>query len=424
MHMADVHLGYAQYGSSNRYNDFYKSFSAAVTDALQERVDAVIIAGDMFHQRSLSPQTLLQAAVELDRLKLADIPAVAVIGNHEQAHYRDQVSWLEYLAGRGLLTLLNASYAKEERNLILVPHDGASGSYVDIAGIRIYGIRYYGAALSRVIADTAAALAAEPATERPAFTMLVTHGGLDGIVPNFAANLTREGLAPLRPYVDYLALGHIHRPYREEGWIFNPGSLEPNSFAEAECRGGVFLVDVDTARDPRIEIESRSYATRPFVRLSLTVSEFGSPDELFAGVEKHLSAQRTTHDRRPVVEYNLEGVLHFDRGALTTDRIEALINAALSPVVLRVRNRTVPAEYEVRADGGQISRADLETQILSDLIMREARYREHAGRWAGLIRDIKQLALERTSPETIADHLRAGMTQIAELERTHADHPN
>jgi DNA repair protein SbcD/Mre11 len=357
MHIADVHLGYAQYGSSERYNDFYRSFAAAIDDALQEHVDLVIIAGDLFHQRSLSPQTLLQAAHELERLRDAAIPIVAVIGNHEQAHYRDQFSWLDYLAGRRLLILLHAKYENSE--LCLAPHNGQSGSYVDIAGMRIYGMRYAGAVTPRLVADAAQALSRQSAADKPAFTVFVTHAGLDGIVPNFAANITREQLACLRPLVDYLALGHIHKPFQEEGWIFNPGSLEPNSFPEAEYEGGALLVDVNTTREPRIVITPRRYAIRPFVRLPLAVSAFESPDALYAGVEAYLSGQGRTYKKRPVVELSLEGVLHFDRQSLNLDRIEASLQKALNPIVARVRNRTATAEYEVRGSAGQLSRSEL-----------------------------------------------------------------
>ena len=420
MHIADVHLGYAQYGSSERYNDFYRSFSAAISDALHEQVDLVIIAGDLFHQRTLSPQTLLQGAHELERLRDASIPVIGVIGNHEQPHYRDKFSWLDYLAGRRLLTLLNPRYVDDE--LALTPHDGQSGSYVDVAGMRVYGMRYAGAVTPRLVADAAVVLSQQPASEKPAFTMLVAHAGLDGIVPNFGANITREQLAVLHPHVDYLALGHIHKPYQEDGWIFNPGSLEPNSFPEVEYRGGAFLVDVDTEREPRIDITARRYATRPFVRLTLDVGEFESPDALYAGVEVHLAAQRDAYEKRPVVELSLEGILHVDRKSLSMDRIEATLQETLNPIAGRVRNRATPAEYEMSAGAGQLSRSELEAQVLADLLARDARYRKHAARWATLVREMKQMALERNSPETIATHLRAGIDEIAQLEDAHADH--
>ena len=30
-------------------------------------------------------------------------------------------------------------------------------------------------------------------------------------------------LMPIRPYADYVALGHIHKPFEMDAWIHNPG---------------------------------------------------------------------------------------------------------------------------------------------------------------------------------------------------------
>jgi len=424
MHIADVHLGYAQYGSSNRYNDFYHSFAKAIDTALEERVDFVIIAGDLFHQRILSPQTLLQAAHELERLKGATIPVVGVMGNHERPHYTHKVSWLDYLAGRGLMILLRPHYVESEeaeKDLVFASYQNMEGGYVDLGEVRLYGIGYSGASMSRLIPDAAATLGQMHETGRPAFTILVTHAGLEGIIPNFAADLTREQIAMLRPHVDYLALGHIHKPHQEEGWVFNPGSLEPNSTTEVDYRGGALLVDVDTDRDPVIQTESRQFSDRPFVRLYFSVSEHESPEALYAGIEAHLAGQDQAYDKRPVVQYVLEGVLHFDRQSLDMYRVETMIQQSFNPITTRVQNSTAPAEYEVATGSGQISRAELESQVLSDLIARDARYREHAGQWANTMREMKRMALERNSPDTIVEHLRAESNRIIELEPAHAD---
>ena len=424
MHIADVHLGYAQYGSSNRYNDFYHSFAKAIDTALKEEVDFVIIAGDLFHQRILSPQTLLQAAHELERLNRATIRVVGVMGNHERPHYTHRVSWLDFLAGRGLMILLRPHYVENgeaDKDLVFAPYQNMEGGYVDLGAVRVYGIGYAGASMSRLIPDAVLTLGRMHEAGRPAFTILVTHAGLEGIIPNFAADLTREQIAMLRPHVDYLALGHIHKPHQEEGWVFNPGSLEPNSTTEVDYRGGALLIDLDTDRDPVIQTESRQFSDRPFVRLYFSVSEYESPEALYAGIEAHLAEQNQSYDRRPVVQYVLEGLLHFDRQSLEMYRVETMIQQSFNPITTRIQNSIAPAEYEVTAGSGQISRAELESGVLSDLIARDARYRGHAGQWANTMREMKRMALERNSPDTIVEHLRAESNRIIELEPAHAD---
>jgi exonuclease SbcD len=103
LHFSDVHLGYQQYNHKERFNDFGRAFLHIVGQAIAERVDFVILGGDLFQKRAIDPPTLVQAMEGLGRLKEAGIPVAAVEGNHEHAHYRDVFSWMEFLADRGYL---------------------------------------------------------------------------------------------------------------------------------------------------------------------------------------------------------------------------------------------------------------------------------------------------------------------------------
>ena len=107
LHLSDVHLGYQQYNCKERFNDFGRAFLHIVDRAISERVDFVVLAGDLFQKRAIDPPTLLQAIEGLSRLKGAGIPVAAVEGNHERAHYRDVFSWMDFLADRGYFALLN-----------------------------------------------------------------------------------------------------------------------------------------------------------------------------------------------------------------------------------------------------------------------------------------------------------------------------
>ena len=51
LHCADIHLGYNQYNSPERGNDFASAFFAVIDTAIAEQVDFVILAGDLFHKR-------------------------------------------------------------------------------------------------------------------------------------------------------------------------------------------------------------------------------------------------------------------------------------------------------------------------------------------------------------------------------------
>ena len=48
IHAADLHLGYRQYGLAERFNDFSRVFRHIVDQAIEQQVDFVLLAGDLF----------------------------------------------------------------------------------------------------------------------------------------------------------------------------------------------------------------------------------------------------------------------------------------------------------------------------------------------------------------------------------------
>ncbi len=411
LHLSDVHLGYQQYNHKERFNDFGRAFLHVVNQAVAERVDFVILGGDLFQKRAIDPPTLVQAMEGLGRLKEAGIPVAAVEGNHEHAHYRDVFSWMEFLADRGYLALLNPTI--QEGKVILTPWDGVQGAYLDLAGgVRIYGVKYYGASTARVVEGLVEALGDTDHHDLE-YSVLMLHAGLEGVLPNYSAVLTHAQVAPLHAYVDYLALGHIHKPFEREDWIYNPGSPETCSVDEvAWPERGYYLVEVDTAQTPKHRARLIRNPRRAFLRLELNVDSCASPAALYVAVERCVKAEagRYTGDQ-PVVELALEGVLPFHHHELDVKQLESIVQAALDPLLVRIANRSVPTEYEVGGDEAK-PRAELEREVIEDLVERDARYRPAAADWTDVILDVKRMALEGTSPEGIVEYLEAAVRKI------------
>lgn len=412
-HLADLHLGYEQYHCPERYRDFFQTFRRAVSDILKERVDFVLIAGDLFHQRVISPMTLILAQRELQRLKEAGIPVVGVMGNHEQPHYRQDHSWLDFLAAQDLLILLRPHYQGEK--LVLQHYQDGVGGYVDLGDVRIYGTGYHGAAAPRVFADLTARLEELHAERRPPFTILLAHAEVEGMLVRGAGthvSLTHYQLAPLRPHIDYLALGHVHKPVQQDDWLFNPGALEPNSFDESQHPGGVFFVEVEIGRPHAIRAEHRRYARRPFIRRRLDVTPFQTPEELYEALRRQLQADAEQFPIPPAVEYSLDGLLHFPSSALQMDIVTELIQQRYQPLVSPVHLRAMPAEYVVHAPPEHLSRAEMEQQVIQELLQRDGRFQGDAEQWAGIFRELKEQVLERQSAEEIIQQLRRSASSL------------
>jgi DNA repair protein SbcD/Mre11 len=220
----------------------------------------------------------------------------------------------------------------------------------------------------------------------------------------------------LRPYVDYLALGHIHKPYSFDHWIYNPGSPESCSVTEAVWEErGYFLVNVDTAS--LVEESGKHNATlhanprRTFHRLTIKTDLLQSPLELYDHCReflqrkaRDLGVRQLTAAQRPVVELQLSGVLPFERSALDLEALEKLVQETFSPLVGLVKNFTRSPELVV--EGSELlSRAELERKVLIELLERDVRYRPQSEAWAALTLTMKQLALSGADANTILTEL-------------------
>jgi exonuclease SbcD len=419
MHIADIHLGYQQYGSRERFDDFSRVFLHIIQQAIDGKIDFLLVAGDLFEKRTVDPLAMRVAVEGFRLLREADIPVVVVEGNHERAHYRDQYSWLDFLDGLGYLHLLNPRF--EKGRAILEPYGEEGGAYLDLpGGIRVYGLKYYGASTGKVFGLFAEALA-EIDDGDVQFTILMAHAGLEGQLPRYSGTLTHNDLAPLRGQIDYLALGHIHKPYAVEDWIYNPGSAETWSIEEtAWPERGCFLVEMQLDGNAEHEAQLLTIPRRPFHRFRLEVDALTEPNVLYDAVHGLLQreARGVARDPSSVVELTLSGVLPFSRFDLDLDHVKDLIDEAWSPLVTRVRNMTTPAEFEVAVDV-EASRPELERAIVRELLERDARYRPAAEEWTQVALDVKRLVLEGSTAETVVDHLRrarAELTTIGEGE--------
>ncbi len=317
VHTADVHLGYRQYNSEERAIDFAQAFLEVVKFAVERKVDFVLIAGDLFHKKSdIDPLTLTQATKALEKAKKAGIPVIAVEGNHDSTYFRDTFSWLDYLARSGLVINLKPSF--EDGRMIVEEWDGESGAFVDLDGVRIYGMKYYGALTERMLEEYARRI------RKNGFTVFMAHVGVEGYV-NMYGCINSTKLHRLRGKVDYVALGHIHKSFVEKDFVFNPGSLETCDVSELEYRRGFFYVEYDGELRYRL-VENRR---RDFVILSY---EMNSPD--YEELRRFLMERRT--GLRPVVDLTIKATRTV-RKMVDEDRVRRIVEEVFDPIVVRLR---------------------------------------------------------------------------------------
>lgn len=420
LHLADCHLGKWQYNHKERYNDFGRAFVHIVDAAIGANVDFVVLAGDLFEKRSIDARTLNQAMHGLEKLARHNIPCLAVEGNHERAYVSEQVGWLEFLAVRELLILLDAPFVNGEAQLSR--YANRRGSYYEpTTGLRIHGLRYVGASTATAIEGYAKALEQHP-KDGIDYTIFIAHAGVEGVLPD-QGGLSHRQWSVLRPHVDYLALGHIHKPYSFDNWIYNPGSPENCSVTEAEWdERGYFLVNINTTdTDADQTKHSATLHTNPrrkFYRFTFKTDLLQSPADLYERCNeflrrkaRDLEVQRLAASQRPVVELQLSGVLPFERSALDMEALEALVQENFTPLVGLVKNFTRTPEIAV--DSAELlSRAELERKVLTGLLERDVRFRPQSETWATLALTLKQMALNGADADAILNELSSQITEI------------
>lgn len=402
IHTSDVHLGYYQYGSPERAADFVRAFKEVCDYAIDARADFMLIAGDLFHKRSVDARTLMQAYELLSRLKEADIPVLCVEGNHERAFYNAGWSWLDFLSNTGLIYLLSPNVHERPTRLDPWDPEDYSGGFVDIGPVRVLGIKYFGASAPRVLSEISEQLSRDGS--RP-FSVMMLHEGLEGQLPRETGGLSSGQLELLRPHSEYLAMGHIHKQYEFGGWAYNPGSLETCSSEEVAWERGFYEVTADTSTRELVEVNLKHVNRRPFQRVFVQVEGFDTPEMLREGIFAEVQRRmRSANSKPPVLEVILRGTLQFADGAIGVSELESALQEKYNPLLTRLRNNTLPAGYDSRYvtdDEGQIDRRSLELEVFKDLVARDARFAARSSNWAESFQRIKDLATDCVPPEEI-----------------------
>jgi DNA repair protein SbcD/Mre11 len=285
LHFADAHIDMANYGRHDpqtglplRVLDFLKSLDTIVDAAVSENVDVVIFAGDAYKDRSPAPTFQREWGRRIIRLSQAGIPTFLLVGNHDmspatgRAHAIHEFDTLQIPHVRVLQKpgFLSADELGLPLQMIAIPYISRSGlmAALEVSGVdrnEVYSeiekrltdlmmgwLENADPSLPVVLTAHASVQGASYGSER---TVML---GADFVLP---ASLVKD------PRLDYVALGHIHKPQDlNEGRhppVIYPGSIERVDFGEA--RDDKFYVIVDIAKG-QTQVEWKKLdGVRPFV---------------------------------------------------------------------------------------------------------------------------------------------------------------
>ncbi|MFX1258814.1 MAG: exonuclease SbcCD subunit D [Promethearchaeota archaeon] len=271
IHASDTHLGAAQYRNDYRSNDFIQAFQEILELAIKHCVDFILLGGDVFTSLEMLPGKLTKIVNILKDFREftnGTILIIAIEGNHDIRKFSRSVrferrgqSWLKLLNSLGLIILLDVDLEAPSEGLFkLYNFDTKKGGKIQIKNVMVYGTCYLGEKPISLLSRIRKAIVKEDGL----FNILLQHFGIEGQMEN-VPGIKLEDIQPLRHRIDYLALGHFHKQFILEEWIYNPGSSEAVCSIDNSFKRGVFLVEISknfekfTKKVKKIRLINRKY---------------------------------------------------------------------------------------------------------------------------------------------------------------------
>jgi exonuclease SbcD len=302
LHTSDWHIGRSLHGT-DLLAEQEKVLTGLAEVVAEESVDVVLVAGDVYDRAVPSADATGVLDRVLMRLRSAGAAVVLTPGNHDSAR---RLGFGAGLMARSGVHVRSVTPALDEPVLLADGHG-------DVA---VYGLPYLEpevarhelglaegrsheavltAAMDRVRAD----LFLRPGVR----SVVLAHAFVGGGVPSESERDICVGGVDLVPAavfdgVDYVALGHLHRPQTLSDRVRYSGSPLAYSFGEAGQSKQAWLVDLDAAGLAAVRPVPLP-APRPLTVLRGELADLIADPEL-AGAEDHFVSAQLTDPVRPV----------------------------------------------------------------------------------------------------------------------------
>ncbi len=298
VHTADWHLGRIFHGVS-LLEDQAHALAQVVEIAAAEKVDAVVVAGDVFDRAVPPPDAVALLDDTWHQLVIGlEIPVLVIAGNHdspERIELGGRVSARAGLHVSGALRQAPMVVGLDDEHgrvhFVLLPY--AEPGVVRHAFARARGVPGLGSAetvhkpgpaLTHMVRRAAA-------TVEGARRVVVAHGSVAGTAAVESERPLSVGVgsaAAVEAFDGfvYAALGHHHRPQSLRPDVRYPGSLLKYSFSEAQDQKGVTVVEVDaqgaveTTHVPLTPLRDVRIIEGAFAALLADDAEVGARDDL------------------------------------------------------------------------------------------------------------------------------------------------
>jgi DNA repair exonuclease SbcCD nuclease subunit len=288
LHIADVHLGASPDSNmpwgADREKEIWQSFENIITVCNEEKVDLLLIAGDLFHRQ---PMVRELKEINYSFGKLQTTQVVIMAGNHDYIGTRSYYQGFDW-----------------NENVHMFLSDKIDVMKFEELGAEVYGFSYFSRDITEPLYDNV-----KP-DHNDAFHILLAHGGDEKDIPFNRKKLQESGF-------DYIALGHIHKPEIICEKMAYSGSLEPIDKNETGERGYI-LGEIVRADDGKAttSIHFVPSSVRQYKRIDLAVDQETTNGSLLDQAKEVIRANGAAH----IYSFCIQGVrdeaIHFDKEAL------------------------------------------------------------------------------------------------------------
>jgi DNA repair protein SbcD/Mre11 len=344
LHFADAHIDMANYGRHDpvsglplRVLDFLSSLDEIVDAAIAEKVDLVLFAGDAYKDRTPPPTFQREWGRRMMRLSRAGIPTLLLVGNHDlspalgRAHALESFDTLEV----PYLRVLDQPVVLKPEDLYGVPVQVLALPWISRSGMMaVQGSQVADASkayekLEESLTDLVELwLTQEIDPDLP--VILTAHCSVQGAFYGGERAVMLGNDLVLSPSLvkdarlDYVALGHIHKPQNmNEGAhppVIYPGSIERVDFGEARDDKFFIIAQIERGKT-RVEWHKLEHL-RPFIDLFVHLD---SQESITNRLRQALSPpeQLVGAIVRLVLEYPRDWETLIDEAALREFAVEA-----------------------------------------------------------------------------------------------------
>lgn len=362
-HLADCHLGSWRQPELRQLN--FRNFQEAIEKSISEKVDFVLITGDLFDSAYPPIEILEETFSQLKKLKDEGIPCFYIAGSHDYS-----------ASGKTFLSVLEkAGFCKN------VSQPEERGEHIILNPVVFKNIALYGYPGKKSGVEVNEIKRIKLQDSPGLFKILALHTSIKSAIGNLPIDSVDETKLP---YADYYALGHLHVDYDTGNFVY-AGPTFPNNFQELEelKQGSFYIVETKPFTSRKIRLgDNKIEIVEIEINNALTAT-----DKIIRELEK-----RKLEDK--IVLLKIFGKLEQGKTSnIDFRRIEEFVKEKKSFSLLKNISKLITEEPEFKMDTENIE--NLEAEIIKKYL------KENESAFNSLINPLlNALSLEKHEDET------------------------